>query len=162
MNKVVDKTRRSLFKEGDEASIKRATGMRYIRLKAPDKLDQDGKRRLQELLCYNIPLYKVYTMREQFRAVFKQDSENGALLSLIRWISMAVQSKVKPLINFTRGISCCFKEVLNGIRHKINSAKIESFNAGIKRIQSKCCGICNIDYLFLKTRQIFFLRLQRN
>ena len=51
MNKVVDKTRRSFFKEGDEASIKRATGMRYIRLKAPDKLAQDGKRRLRKLPC---------------------------------------------------------------------------------------------------------------
>ena len=51
MNKVVDKTRRSFFKEGDEASIKRAPGMRYIRLKAPDKLAQDGKRRLRKLPC---------------------------------------------------------------------------------------------------------------
>ena len=162
MNKVVDDTRRSLSRKRDEALKKRVTGMRYILLKAPDKLDQDGKRRLQELPCCNMPLYKVYTMREQFRAVFKQDSENGALLSLMRWIAMAVQSKVKPLINFARGISSCFNEVINGIRYKINSAKIESFNAGIKRIQSKCCGIYNIDYLFLKTRQIFFLRLQRN
>ena len=105
MNKVVDKTRLSLFKKGDG---------------------------------------------EQFRAVFMQDSENEASLSLIRWISMAAQSKVKPLINFARGISCCFKEVLNGIRHKINSAKIESLNAGIKRIQSECCGIYDINYLFLK------------
>ena len=162
MNKVVDDTRRTLFPKKDEASKKQVTGMRYILLKAPDKLDKDGKRRLQELLCRNIPLYKVYTMREQFRAVFKQKSENGALWSLIRWIAMAVQSKVKPLISFARGISSCFNEVINGIRYKINSAKIESFNAGIKRIQSKCCGICNINYLFLKTRQIFFLRLQRN
>ena len=45
-------------------------GCATILLKAPDKLDEDGKRRLQELLCCNIPLYKVYTMREQFRPVF--------------------------------------------------------------------------------------------
>lgn len=60
---------------------------------------------------------------------------------------------------YERGV---FNGVINGIRYKINSAKIESFHAGIKRIQSKHFVIYNIDYLFLKTRQIFFLPPQRN
>ncbi|MBQ9095155.1 MAG: transposase, partial [Akkermansia sp.] len=52
-------------------------------------------------------------------------------------------------------------EIINGIRYKINSAKIESANAMIKRIQSKACGIFDVEYLFLKLRQIYYIRLQK-
>ncbi len=58
----------------------------------------------------------------------------------------------------------CQKEgvsIINGIRYKINSAKIESANAMIKRIQSNASGIFDVEYLFLKLRQIYYLRLQK-
>ncbi len=45
--------------------------------------------------------------------------------------------KVKILRNFSRKISEQFNEVINGIRYQINSARIESANAAIKRILSK-------------------------
>ena len=54
-----------------------------------------------------------------------------------------------------------FNEVINGIRYRINSARIESANAAIKRIQAKACGLFDVRYLFLKLRQVYFLRLQR-
>ena len=62
---------------------------------------------------------------------------------------------------FARKISEQFNEVINGIRYHINSARIESANASIKRIQAKACGLFDVRYLFLKLRQIYFLRLQR-
>ena len=43
--------------------------------------------------------------------------------------------------------------MLNGIHYNINSASVKSANAGIKRMQSKCCGLFDIDYLFMKLRQ---------
>ena len=54
-----------------------------------------------------------------------------------------------------------FNEVMNGIRYRINSAHIESTNAAIKRIQAKACCLFDLRYLFLKLRQVYFLRLQR-
>ena len=71
-----------------------------------------------------------------------------------------MKSKVKILRNFARKISEQFNEVINGIRYKINSARIESANAAIKRIQAKSCGLFDVRYLFLNLRQIYFLRLQ--
>ena len=57
----------------------------------------------------------------------------------------------------------CFLRVVlyKSTRYKINSAKIEAANAMIKRIQSKACGIFDVVYLFLKLRQIYYLRLQK-
>lgn len=63
--------------------------------------------------------------------------------------------------NYARKISEQFNEVINGIRYKINSARIESANAAINRIQAKACGLFDERYLFLKLRQVNFLMLQR-
>lgn len=46
-------------------------------------------------------------------------------------------------------------------RIRINSARIESANAAIMRIQAKACGLFDVRYLFLKLRHVYFLRLQR-
>ena len=61
---------------------------------------------------------------------------------------------------FARKISEQFNEVINGIRYRINSARIESANAAIKRIQAKAWG-GDVRYLFLKLCQVYFMRLQR-
>lgn len=72
-----------------------------------------------------------------------------------------MKSKVSQLKRFARGISEKFNGIINGIRYKINSARIESANAAIKRIQAKACGLFDMEYLFLKMRQVHFMRLQR-
>ncbi len=72
---------------------------------------------------------------------------------------MAVKSGVRQVERFARGIADKFNEVTNGIRHGINSGRIESANAGIKRIRSKCCGLFDTDYLFMKMRQMYLSRL---
>lgn len=72
-----------------------------------------------------------------------------------------MRSNVRILSSFARKISEQFNEVINGIRYKINSARIESANAAIKRIQAKACGLFDERYLFLKLRQVYFLRIQR-
>lgn len=74
---------------------------------------------------------------------------------------MSMRSKVNILRDFSRKISEQFNEVINGIHYQINSARIESANAAIKRILSKACGLFDVRYLFLKLRQIYFLKLQR-
>ena len=74
---------------------------------------------------------------------------------------MCMKSKIKILRRFVRKISEQFNEVINGIRYHINSARIESANASIKRIQAKACGLFDVRYLFLMLRQVYFLGLQR-
>ncbi len=158
MNEVVDKVRRKEMAHPTEAMRRLLSGKRYHLLRALENLDDDGRRELRELLAFNANLNTVYVLKEQFRTIFQQPDENAALLQLAHWVRMSVASGIELLEKFARGISAKTNEVINGIRHRINSARIESANAGIKRIQAKCCGLFNIDYLFLKMRQIFFLR----
>ena len=97
-------------------------------------------------------------LKEQFRAIFRQREENAAMLGLIDWIRMATASKVKRLVDFALGIRNKFNEIINSFRYHINSARIESMNAEINRIQARCCGLFDLRYLFLKLRQSYFLR----
>ena len=158
MNEVVDKVRRKEMAHPTEAMRSLLSGKRYHLLRARENLDEDGRRELRELLAFNANLNTAYVLKEQFRTIFQQPNENAALLQLTHWVRMSVASGIELMERFARGISAKTNEVINGIRHRINSARIESANAGIKRIQTKCCGLFNIDYLFLKMRQIFFLR----
>lgn len=155
MNEVVDKVRQIEMQHPTEALRRRLAGKRYNLLRAKENLDADAKQELEELLAFNQKINTTYVLKEPFRTVFSQCSENSAILQLSHRIKMAVVSGVKQVENFAHGIADKFNEVINGIRYSINSGRIESANAGIERIQSKCCGLFDIDYLFMKMRQMY-------
>ena len=158
MNEVVDKIRRKEMAHPPEALRRRLVGMRYILLRANEKLDQSSEERLNTLLLFNRTLNKAYILKEQFRSIFQCDNEYSAVLSLISWIKMSVASGIPLLKRFAVGIADKFNGIMNGIRYGINSARIESANAAIKRIMSRSCGLGDVTYLFNKLRQSFFLR----
>ena len=110
---------------------------------------------LNELCALNQNLTKTYILKEQFRTIFSHLTEHAAMWQLSQWIGMAVRSGVKQVERFARGIAHRYNEVINSIRYNINSARIESANAAIKRTQSKCCGLFDIEYLFMKLRQMY-------
>lgn len=89
---------------------------------------------------------------------WRGDNEYSAVLSLISWIKMSVASGIPLLKRFAVGIADKFNGIMNGIRYGINSARIESANAAIKRIMSRSCDLGDVTYLFNKLRQSFFLR----
>lgn len=161
MNQVLDKIRHFTMRHPSYTLEQFMKGKRYVLLRGRENISRDARDTLKELSILNRDLYIGYLLKEQFRQVFQTKEVNTATLRLILWIKMCMRSKVKILRNFARKISEQFNEVINGIRYKINSARIESANAAIKRIQAKACGLFDVRYLFLKLRQVYFLRLQR-
>ena len=161
MNQVLDEIRRFTMKHPSYTLEQFMKGKRYVLLKGRENISRDARETLKELSILNRDLYIGYLLKEQFRQVFQTRDVNTATLRLILWIKMCMKSKVQKLRNFARKISEQFNEVINGIRYRINSARIESANAAIKRILAKACGLFDVRYLFLKLRQVYFLRLQR-
>ena len=161
MNQVLDEIRRFTMKHPSYTLEQFMKGKRYVLLKGRENISRDARETLKELSILNRDLYIGYLLKEQFRQVFQTRDVNTATLRLILWIKMCMKSKVQKLRNFARKISEQFNEVINGIRYRINSARIESANAAIKRIQAKACGLFDVRYLFLKLRQVYFIRLQR-
>lgn len=72
---------------------------------------------------------------------------------------MCMKGKVSELNRFAMGISEKFEGISSGSRFKVNSAHIESANAAINRTQAKTHGLCELEYLFPRRRQIYFMRL---
>lgn len=158
MNEVVDKVRRAEFAHPTESERCLVAGRKYHLPKAGERPDEDDVREPEELLAVNRTPNTTCLLKEQFRFIFTQTSNADAVWQLVRWIGMAVKSRVRQAERFACGIADKFNEVINGIRHGINSGRIESANAGIKRIQSKCCGLFDIGYLFMKMRQMHLSR----
>ncbi len=158
MNDVVDKVRRSeQDKDRSDAFQCVVAGARYLLLKAPKNVDEADKAQLNELLARNKNISIAYILKEQFRDIFRQKDVNAATWSFIQWMRLAVRSKVKKIVDFATNIRGQFNEIINSIRYKINSARVESMNAEIRRIQARSCGLFDINYLFLKLRQSFLL-----
>ena len=160
-NEVLDRIRRATMKHPPYTYSSFMKGKRFVLLRGRETLDSDAKEELRKLSHLNRNLYIAYLLKEKFREVFRSKDENTAILRLILWIRMCMKSKVSQLKRFAKGISEKFNGIINGIRYRINSARIESANAAIKRIQSKACGLADMEYLFLKMRQGHFMRLQR-
>ena len=72
---------------------------------------------------------------------------------LDKWISLAKETGLKPLIKFAEGLDRDRNEILSFIKHRITSAKLEAFNATIARIVRRACGYRDLEYLYLKIRQ---------
>ncbi len=161
MNETLDRIRRAVMKNSSNGLNMLMKGKRFILLRGREKISQEAREALKELCILNRELYAAYLLKEDFRLVFRAKDENEAVLRLIRWIRMCMESKSARLIRFAKGIRDKFNEVVNGVRCRINSARIESANAAIKRILAKACGLADAEYLFLKLRQIYFLRPQR-
>lgn len=51
---------------------------------------------------------------------------------MIRWVRMAIASKISRIVRFARGVAKALPDILNTIRCRMNSAKIESMNASIR------------------------------
>jgi transposase len=61
---------------------------------------------------------------------------------------------VLKLKRFARGLIKAKDGIQAYYKHRITSAKIESFNNTIQKVLYKTCGISNMRYFFLKRRQI--------
>lgn len=160
MNSVVDKMRGAAIKGASYADLQLLKNSRYLLLKSPENLDETGEAKLRELMARNRKLYTAYALKEELRAVFRQRHEHVATWLMIRWVRMAIASKISRIVRFARGVAKALADILNTIRCRMNSAKIESMNASVQRIVSKACGLQDVDYLFSKLRQRFLLNRQ--
>jgi transposase len=69
-------------------------------------------------------------------------------------VELAIDAGISELTRFAKGLLAVKEQIVSYCKHRITSARIESFNAAIQRVIQKACGVSNLDYLWLKLRQI--------
>ena len=153
-NDVIDEIRREEWRQAEEKEDKNfIKGQRFNLFKNPCNLKFDQKKSLKELLDMNENLHSAYVLKDALKNLWTYTSETWAGKYLDKWIGWANETGIEQLIRFAKGLNRARDGLLSYCKHQITSAKIESFNATIKRIIRKACGYRDMEYLFLKIRQ---------
>ncbi len=116
-------------------------------------MKEDQEASLNSLFEVNEHLFQAYLLKDALKHLWTYRYPKWAGKYLDRWISWAKATDLQPIINFAKGLNRDRPKIISFIKHRITSAKLETFNGVINRIVKKACGYRDLDYLFLKIRQ---------
>ena len=135
---------------------------KWLILKGQEKLREEQRQRLHELLKQNENLSKSYLLKEEFREFYRLDFSNienpadimcMAYNYLSGWIEKVKESGIEPLIKFTKTLERWQNGVLAYFVQKVTSALSEGLNNKISRIQKRAYGYRDTGYFILKIYQ---------
>jgi hypothetical protein len=95
-------------------------------------------------------LNSAYILKDALKNLWSYTSKTWAGKHLEKWIGWANETEIKGIIRLSKGLNRDREELLSYCKHKVTSAKIESFNATIKRTIRKVCGYQDMECLYLK------------
>ena len=94
-----------------------------------------------------------YLLKVVFRDFWTYQHFGYARKFLSWWMSLALESGLKPLIRFGQGVCRNWQELVNVLRFKYTNAAMERFNGTVAKVIARGHGYRDQRYLFLKLRQ---------
>ena len=86
-------------------------------------------------------MWRAYTLREAFRAIFAGDLTTDEVTELIdRWISKASRSRIAAMVKAATTIRKHRDGILAAIRLKVNNARAEGLNNHVRLIINRAYG----------------------
>lgn len=158
VNQAVDEVRRSQCRRASREDRQLLKGQRYLILGNYEKLDDDGREKLDRLLEANEAISTAYILKEQFRSIFTYRSRGWAQRALGNWCELALASGLAPFQRLARSFTKHSVRVCGFVKHGLTSGLIEGFNNLVSRIIHKACGVRDLDYLELKLRHHSVMR----
>jgi len=125
----------------DAAMAKRFKGARWALLKRPETLSDEQSATLRRLRRRGGQLWRAYSLKEAFRAIFDGDLNPDDVAALLdRWISKASRSRLAPFVKAAKTI-CKFRDgILAAIRLGINNGRAEGLNNVVWLITRRAYG----------------------
>ena len=108
---------------------------------------------LQTLLDLNEKINDAYMLKETFRSFWAYRYLGCARKFLSWWMSLALESGLRPMIKFGTGLLNDLRSLLNILKFGMSNAAMERFNGTVSRIIARGHGYRDQRYLFLKLRQ---------
>jgi transposase len=145
VGEALDVERRKAWNElrlgGDPAAAKKFKGARWALLKNPGNLTDDQAATLRKLKRRGGDVWRAYTLKEAFRAIFAGDLDTDAVAELIdRWISRASRSRLPAFVKTAKTIRKHRAGILAAIRLGINNARNEGLNSVVRLIINRARG----------------------
>ena len=146
---ALDTVRRAVWQQmraTDPGAAHKFKGARWALLKRPDHLTDDQAGTLRKLRRRGGQLWRAYTLREAFRAIFAGDLNTDAAAELIdRWISKASRSRIDAFVKTAKTIRKHRDGILAAIRLGINNGRAEGLNNHVRLLINRAYGFHSAD-----------------
>jgi transposase len=142
---ALDVVRRAAWNElrqlPDQGAAKRFKGARWALLKRPENLTDDQSATLRKLRNRGGQVWRAYSLKEAFRAIFAGDLDTGEVAAMLdRWCAKASRSRLGPFVKVAATIRRFRDGILAAIRLKINNARAEGLNNHVRLITRRAYG----------------------
>ena len=130
---------RKLAAEGRAPVLKRS---RWLLLKRPEKLTDEQRGRLAELVRRNLRTVRAYLLKEDFQALWDYVSPHWAGQFLDRWCTRTMRSRIEPMKEVARMLRSHRELILNWFRARgqFSSGVVEGFNGKARVITKRAYG----------------------
>jgi transposase len=150
MNKALDEVRKEQQSQMNISDAKIMKGSRFLFLKNYEDLGTDNQSRLEALLTLNEPLFKAYSLKEQFRHFWEKNSAAEAEEFFMYWGLDALSTGLKPLKKLIKTLNRYKQGLLNYFKHGITNAAAEGINNKIKTMKRQAYGFRDMEYFILR------------
>lgn len=159
LSRAIDRLRVSEAKKQNNAGKEVFEGTRWLLLKNQEKLKEEEKTDLDQLLKLNQKLAKAYLLKEQLRKVFQGPTPRSRLRRFSIWQKQLGSLRGAPSMKiFAKKVERWRPYILNALRENISNSFSEGLNNKIRLIQRMAYGYKDFDYFRLKVIQQFNFR----
>ena len=153
--RAIDQVRRQEYHKATREGKEVIKGSKYLLLKNKDHLLPDEEPRLKRLLELNQNLTTVYILKDSLKKLWNYLDPVWVQKALDDWCSMALESKIGPLMAFAKMLKRYAYGILNHCRFPIHTSRLEGINNKIKVIKRKAYGFHDVEYFSLIIRDSF-------
>jgi transposase len=148
---AVDKVRRSVYaQETDLEKRKIIKGSRWLLLtKDKDVFDDEKKRRLDNILHTNTPLFHAYYLKEDLDQIWMQKSKEEGEKQLAYWCERARETKLQPFVKVANTLMASRTGILAWYDAPVTNAILEGINNKIKVMKRRAYGYRDDEYFKL-------------
>lgn len=132
---ALERVRRSEWRKD-----KTVKGGRWALLKNAENLTLNQREQLKDITARNATLAEAYRLKETFRDFYKQSDLRSATGFLRGWISVAEQSKVKPMVKAAKTLRNRGKGILRWFTSHLTNAVMEGLNSLLQAAKRKARG----------------------
>lgn len=151
VTEAVDTVRRNTYRdETDLEKRKILKGSRWLLLtREKDQFDDDRKKRLQNILETNEPLFKAYYLYEDLSQIWEQKNKDEGNEQLLYWCKRAQESGLRPFMKVAETLLTRRTGILAWYDARTSNAKVEGINNKIKVLKRRAYGYRDDEYFKL-------------
>ncbi len=140
---ALDAARRRIQKSPEKKHKKLFFNCRHLLMKRGNKLNPEGKQKLETLFWYSEELLQAYMLKEWFVELMEISCPNKREETLDRWITLAKNCGVPEFERYAKSFVNWQEEIVNSFYYPYTNGCIEGMNNLIKTIKRVSFGYQN-------------------